>query len=305
VIFDQVSPGNTFSFAAFFLRGDITGSLLVSALQSLVGLQGGRDVTVAQLLREVNLPPWGFSTNMVDLGYIQYPVPNNLLLGSIKMNFMDDDQGIVAKYLWSWAQEITPSAILGGTGDATVEATRSNNPRGSTYFVPYDFRSKGQLLAASGSPVRTLVVVKYAPSTAQYLAALAADDADAAIGGTGIGGIISDVMTRVGIQGIPTEIHIFPRVVPTSIVPPKLDKSVSQFREFSVELMRVPRLTETGTLESKIVAAAEALSISATVSALQTWGQAEAATEAVLATINAVVNAKSGINSVFAAMKKT
>jgi hypothetical protein len=274
-------------------------------------MQGGRDVTVAQLLREVNLPAWGFSTNMVDLGYVQYPVPNNLLMNPVKMNFVDDDRGIVAKYLWSWAQEITPSAILGGSGDSKVDTLRESVGRGSSYFVPYDFKTsfsldaKNSLLAGSDSPVRTLVVVKYAPSTAQFLTALANEDVDAAVGGTGVGGIVSDVLSRVGINGIPTEIHIFPRVVPTSIIPAKLDRGISQFREFSVDLMRIPNLVQAGTSESDLAAQAKSQSISATVAALETWGAAEASIEAALSTINAVVNTRRGIASVFQAMKRS
>lgn len=313
MIFDSVSPGNTYSFAAFFLRGDLTGSLLTSALQSLLGIQGGSDVTVAQLLREVNLPTWGFSTNMVDLGYVSYPVPNNLLIESIKLTFVDDDQAIVAKYLWAWAQMITPSAILGGSGDSAAEATRTRNDRGSSYFVPYNKSSESRqmmisqgtgLLAAADSPVRTLVVVKYAPSVSQYLTALALDDADAALGGVGVGGIISDIMTRVGIQGIPIEIHIYPRVVPIHITHPKLDRGARQFREYSVELMRIPRLTEIGSTAMNAANAATSASISAVVAALQTWGQIEAGASAALATINTVVNARNKISSVFEGMKK-
>ena len=58
----------------------------------------GEAVDTANLLSEVQLPTWGITLQQVNLGYLNYPVPQDFKLDDIRMTFAEDVDCIAQKF---------------------------------------------------------------------------------------------------------------------------------------------------------------------------------------------------------------
>lgn len=264
LILDTHTPANTYNFSAFFIdnEGGSNTQIVQGLGQAVMATfkQFASDAIAHQvnkLIKGVTLPSTEITMKPYDMGYMTYPVPDQVKISDIRLDLVEDDLGYTSTYFMDWMLEIARN--VGGNSGGALGVLKSIKDTAQA--------SAGTMTALAQDPTfgnmnfgllektsKTLVVVKTRPSLTRAVVDIILDQSRALTDKVdptkissdllaGVGELVSGIFSQVGIEGIPYEIHMFPQVIPTAITPAKLDKVDSAFRDFSVSLTRVPTIT--------------------------------------------------------------